>query len=797
MKTKEILYVDVPFIGLFGGDKNRSKFLYDSLLENYETDILLIKNQKYPAHILKLHKKNDLYIIKSKKAAFYQPESLYGFEEQQISYFKDILLKNQYQTIIFKFNSTAVLANLAKKILPFSNIIIDVDMLSSRICYEAWTHNKSIKNRYYLIEYLKLLRFEKNFFKNDFTFLYTNQTEINLVKKKYLNNKAPNHKLLPNIFNEIKPLQHCEYPERFILFYGMLNSTVNETAYKFLIDEIYPFIEESLIEQNIKILVIGKNKTSIYDLAPQNVNVIGEVSDLGSYIRAAEFIFLPLIIASGTLTRILESSFLKKPVITTSIGAEGLNMDKYIFIEDNAKQFASKINLLLKDKILNKQMGQLAHNHVKKNHSKYQVSHIFNSIINNQKVKKINVVHIPRRFTQSHWGGTENVIVSYAQGLKKHNIHSEIYTTKILNTKKTEYIHGIKVNRFSYFYPYINLKNKIKEKLDFVGGNVFSFTLLFSLLFKKNIDLIHLHTAKRIGGIARFICKIRKIPYLISIHGGIYNRPEHKDINGPLSSNTCFEWGKVLGFLVGSRKVLNDSNGIICLNQDEYTIMRQKIQNNNILLIPNSVNISTFSKPKNNNLRDKYNISKDMFVCLVSGRIDRQKNQLLLLKVLNNIKYEHKNIHILLVGNITDNEYYYEIKEYIQSNSLDNYVNIVSNIKPESKELVDIYLNSDILVLPSVHEPFGIVVLEAWASSLPVIVSQTAGICNIIKDHEDALIFKNNSVKSLQQKLLTLIQDKKLQSLLIQNSQKTVSQFDSAIVNSKINLLYRQLLNQY
>ena len=796
MKTEKqkVLYIDTPFLGLYGGDKNRSKFLFKSLCLKYDTDILIIEDKEYESKILKKHEINKMYIIKSKKESFYLPQSIHSFDKKQIDYFKKILRLNQYDLLVFKFNSTAILANIAKKNLPFSNIIIDVDMLSSRICYDSWINNKSLKNRYYLIEYFKLYYFEKRFLKNNFTFFYTNEKEINLVKNKYKLQNINNHKVLPNVFYELRSDKKCKNKNRFILFYGMLNSTVNISAYTFLKDKIYPLIKDFLIKENIKILVIGRNKTSLYNKSYENIEVIGEVDDLTAYIKASEFVFLPLVIASGTLTRILEAAYLKKVVLTTTIGVEGLDMKDCIFIEDKAKNIALKFIELALNKNECKETGIKAYSYVVKKHSQEEVSKKLYAFIKNLKVKKINVIHIPRRFTQTHWGGTENVILSYAKGLKKFHVNSQVYTTKILNSKEKENIQGIKIRRFSYFYPYINLSKRIKEKLNLIGGNVFSFSLLFSLLFKKNIDLIHLHTFKRIGSIARIVCKLRNIPYIVSIHGGIYNR-NVIETNKNYFRNS-FEWGKILGFLLGSRRVIKDSNAVICLNKKEYEKIKEKENNKNIFLLPNSVDVSIFSKPKNQNLRKKYDLHKNAFICLVSARIDKQKNQLLLLKVLKKIKNEHENIHILFVGNITDIEYYKKIQEYIYMNSLEKYITFITHIKPESKELIDVYLNSNVLVLPSSHEPFGIVVLEAWASSLPVIVSEVAGVCNSIEDKKDALIFENNSIESLEKNLLSLIKDKSLQNTLIRNAKETVMTFDTDIINARINSIYRQLLSR-
>ena len=121
MKTEKqkVLYVDTPFLGLYGGDKNRSKFLFKSLCLKYDTDILIIEDKEYESKILKKHEINKMYIIKSKKESFYLPQSIHSFDKKQIDYFKKILRLNQYDLLVFKFNSTAILANIAKKIYLF------------------------------------------------------------------------------------------------------------------------------------------------------------------------------------------------------------------------------------------------------------------------------------------------------------------------------------------------------------------------------------------------------------------------------------------------------------------------------------------------------------------------------------------------------------------------------------------------------------------------------------------------------------------------------------------------------
>ena len=92
MKKLKILYVDVPFVDFQGGDKNRSRFLYDSLSEKYETDILLVLDKDYEKESIDNHcKKNKVFTLKTKKQSFYKPQALYNFSFKQWTRLKSAL----------------------------------------------------------------------------------------------------------------------------------------------------------------------------------------------------------------------------------------------------------------------------------------------------------------------------------------------------------------------------------------------------------------------------------------------------------------------------------------------------------------------------------------------------------------------------------------------------------------------------------------------------------------------------------------------------------------------------------
>lgn len=94
-------------------------------------------------------------------------------------------------------------------------------------------------------------------------------------------------------------------------------------------------------------------------------------------------------------------------------------------------------------------------------------------------------MHIPRRFTQNSWGGTETVVISSANALKPLGYESCIYTSKALDSTPQESIDSVNIKRFDYFYPFFGLGKKDIDAFDAIGGNLFSFSLLFALFLKR------------------------------------------------------------------------------------------------------------------------------------------------------------------------------------------------------------------------------------------------------------------------------------------------------------------------
>ena len=118
------------------------------------------------------------------------------------------------------------------------------------------------------------------------------------------------------------------------------------------------------------------------------------------------------------------------------------------------------------------------------------------------------------------------------------------------------------------------------------------------------------------------------------------------------------------------------------------------------------------------------------------ARIDRQKNQMALVEWLA----RHSSGLVRLVGPVTQPDYKAELEVRAAALGVADRLSFVGALKPGSPELAAEYGNADVFVLPSRHEPFGIVVLEAWAAGLPVAASDVGGLGRLCAAHPGAAL---------------------------------------------------------
>ena len=411
-------------------------------------------------------------------------------------------------------------------------------------------------------------------------------------------------------------------------------------------------------------------------------------------------------------------------------------------------------------------------------------------------MKKINSLQIIRRFSFEEWGGTETVVWNTSQKLIEKGFDTEIVATNALSKTKEEIVNNVPTKRFNYFYPYLNLKRSNLSVLDKKGGNPYSRPLYNYLVSSKGIDIFHCHTMQRIANTVRRAAKKKKIPYIVSFHGGFFDVPksEMEEMMKPLEGT--FNYGKIYDIIYKNNRFLDDAAGIICVGHNEYLITKDKYPDKLVEYLPNGVDINKFKQDINNDFRQKHNIPAEREVIICISRIDYQKNQGMLVDLLN--AQQNKNLHLVLIGPVTSQKYYDKTREKIDKYKLKDNITMIKGLKATDPDLVNAYNSADYFILPSIHEPFGIVALEAWASRLPVIAAKVGGLKKLITENETVLFFSDNSLDDLIEKFNRLKNEKELRNQLIENAYKEViSTYSWDIITDKLTEFYEKIIKKY
>ena len=153
-----------------------------------------------------------------------------------------------------------------------------------------------------------------------------------------------------------------------LIYTGQMGWYPNEDAVIYFVNKILPSIKKRV--PDVQFLIVGGNATKrVRQLGKGNngIQITGHVNDILPYIDKAAVFVVPLRIGSGTRIKILEAFALGKPVISTSIGCEGLEVrdGENILIADEPNEFAKKTTTLLNDELFRKRLGDAGRKLVK------------------------------------------------------------------------------------------------------------------------------------------------------------------------------------------------------------------------------------------------------------------------------------------------------------------------------------------------------------------------------------------------------------------------------------------------
>lgn len=195
--------------------------------------------------------------------------------------------------------------------------------------------------------------------------------------------RLPNVVVVPNAVN--MPVMRAATAAPTLLFIGGYFYPPNAVAAEFLITEIWPLVKREITDANLIIAGASPELIKSFNRHVGGVQYTGFVEDLDELYRETRVVCCPILAGGGTRVKILEAAAYGKPIVSTHIGAEGIEFEdgREILLRDDAKSFAHACIELLREPALCDALGKAARKKVELLYHRDNVIKLIQSYISN------------------------------------------------------------------------------------------------------------------------------------------------------------------------------------------------------------------------------------------------------------------------------------------------------------------------------------------------------------------------------------------------------------------------------
>ncbi len=378
-------------------------------------------------------------------------------------------------------------------------------------------------------------------------------------------------------------------------------------------------------------------------------------------------------------------------------------------------------------------------------------------------MKKLRILHLCHNYS------AKPLYLNLINEINAHGHRQIIYVPvrnrKLLDLNKSENRTNIEYH-FSYIlnlYTRLNYFHKIKK--------------IYNDILKKikfeNIDLIHAHFLFSDGGPALKLKEKFGIKYIVAVR--------NTDLN------VFFK------YLIHTRssavRILENAEKIIILSPDykekllKYIPKQKTAQiQRKIIILPNGIdNYFIVNKIKNHKIINYKNIN-----CLYIGEYSYNKNVIRIIDAVKKIKNDGNNLKLFLVGEFGNN-----VKNVLRKTEQNKSFASSEPIIADKKNLVKKYRSCDIFIMPSHHETFGLVYLEAMSQGLPVIYTKGQGIDGYFNSGYIGYSVNSKNIHDIADKIKKIIDN---YQYLSTNCLKEIDNFNWHVIVEKYNQIYIDII---
>ncbi len=365
-------------------------------------------------------------------------------------------------------------------------------------------------------------------------------------------------------------------------------------------------------------------------------------------------------------------------------------------------------------------------------------------------------------------GGVEQVVKELAERYVKQGHEVHVFTSdwdkKNRIKLKEEIINGVKVHRHFHILKIANFAS--------------IFPSVLWTLSRYKFDIIHTHVSGHAHTFfGSIIAKLKSTPLIHTTHCPWTEG--FRSLAGRILVNFSYKTINRISFKL--------SDKIIAITPWEIPFIEKYGGNKNkIITIPNGVDKIFFQKIKNNDFKKELKINDP--IVLFFGRLNPTKGPDKFVLAAKEILKERKDVKFLIVG--PDEGMLNKVKELSKD---EKNIIILGPIR-EKEKIVQMYQSSEVYVMPSYREGLPLTLIEALASGLPIVASPVNGIPFEISDPENGFFVKYGDIAKLKEKILFLLENKKLAKEISKNNIEKAKNYDWDLIAEKTLNLYKEQL---
>jgi glycosyltransferase involved in cell wall biosynthesis len=264
---------------------------------------------------------------------------------------------------------------------------------------------------------------------------------------------------------------------------------------------------------------------------------------------------------------------------------------------------------------------------------------------------------------------------------------------------------------------------------------------MLNYCYQENFSHIHASTPGPMGLAALGIARILKLPVFGTYHTAL---PQYAWYLTKDSSVEQFMWKYILWFYEQLDMINVPSQSTAA------ELIAKGIKKEKILITPQWVDTEKFHPGRRNGFLERRFQIWDGLKLLYVGRVSKEKNLELLARVYKSLVRHRNDLHLIVVG---DGPYFTEMQETLAGTSA------IFTGYLEGEDLSAVYAASDLFVFPSTTDTCGNVVLEAQASGVPVVVTDSGGPQENLIPGETGVIVPAHDEEGLVRAVLSLVKE--------------------------------------